>query len=329
MNRLLQTVLEPPLLLVGWASWTLRCRLAPWRQVEAHRDVACPFAWPLERTVAGKRPVVLGDAFDRWPALRQWTLEGLASRLGSVELDVLRNEGGEPAFLDSFFEQRTARLTLGELVNRLRQPNRKERYYLAGTGLSALGALLAELELPAQIAGRSLFPEGSGLWIGEAGNITDLHYDVWHGFLVQIAGRKQVTLFEPNQAALLYPESPFGPRRGWSSRIRDHLDRIDLGHFPAFARARPLRLVLDPGAALYIPPGFWHHVESLDTTVSLSMRYMPRWSEYLRPYTFPVLYGLRFKNRVDTLVCALRRRLMFNRADGVRGSGSSQSRRQG
>ena len=35
---------------------------------------------------------------------------------------------------------------------------------------------------------------------------------------------------------------------------------------------------------------WWHHIESLDDAISLSLRYDPTWRESLRPGAFPVKY---------------------------------------
>jgi hypothetical protein len=39
------------------------------------------------------------------------------------------------------------------------------------------------------------------------GNITPLHFDLWHGLLVQIVGRKHVIMFDPDDYNNLYPHS--------------------------------------------------------------------------------------------------------------------------
>lgn len=44
----------------------------------------------------------------------------------------------------------------------------------------------------------------------------------------------------------------------------------DLDRFPLFAQVRSVRCVLRAGEMLYIPPYFWHHIESLETSFSVS-----------------------------------------------------------
>ncbi|KAL6045529.1 tunicamycin resistance protein, variant 2 [Balamuthia mandrillaris] len=47
----------------------------------------------------------------------------------------------------------------------------------------------------------------SGLWVGHSGNITPLHYDLFHGFLVQVRGRKHVCMFSPDDTGFLQPNN--------------------------------------------------------------------------------------------------------------------------
>jgi len=44
----------------------------------------------------------------------------------------------------------------------------------------------------------------------------------------------------------------------------------DLDAFPEFAEASVKEVVISPGEALFIPVGFWHHVRSLEVSISVS-----------------------------------------------------------
>jgi hypothetical protein len=44
----------------------------------------------------------------------------------------------------------------------------------------------------------------------------------------------------------------------------------DLEQFPRFSGVTPIEVVVGPGQALFIPVGWWHRVEALDTSISLS-----------------------------------------------------------
>src|SRR5690606_5127512 len=89
------------------------------------------------------------------------------------------------------------------------RPPGRERYYTIGFGL---GTLSSDVDVPR--ARRYADSAGSppGLWIGQSGNLTPLHYDCFHGFLVQVRGHKRVTLLAPDESANLPVASPFGSR---------------------------------------------------------------------------------------------------------------------
>jgi ribosomal protein L16 Arg81 hydroxylase len=54
-----------------------------------------------------------------------------------------------------------------------------------------------------------------------------------------------------------------------SSRVVD-IDAVDAERFPLFGGAAYVDVVLGPGQVLYIPPHWWHYVESLETSFSVS-----------------------------------------------------------
>jgi hypothetical protein len=114
----------------------------------------------------------------------------------------------------------------------------------------------------------------NGMWLSSPGNITPLHIDLWHGILVQVIGTKSVVLFSPEDTPYLYQNS--------SLSSNSHTCKIDLTKsttsefattYPLFDEAIPYCALLLPGECLYIPPCWWHDVVSIDTCVSLTMRW--------------------------------------------------------
>ena len=45
----------------------------------------------------------------------------------------------------------------------------------------------------------------------------------------------------------------------------------DLAAYPNFANVQTREVVLGPGDAIFLPVGWWHHVRSLDVSISLAM----------------------------------------------------------
>ena len=101
------------------------------------------------------------------------------------------------------------------------------------------------------------------IWIGNFVTVRT-HFDLYENIACVVGGRRRFTLFPPDQAANLYlGPIDFTPSGVPVSMVPLH--EPDLTRFPRFAAAleHALCAELEPGDALYIPYGWWHHVESL------------------------------------------------------------------
>jgi len=101
-------------------------------------------------------------------------------------------------------------------------------------------------------------------WIGSA-IITPAHFDESHNIAVCVAGRRRFTVFPPEQVANLYVGPLDNTPAGMPMSLVDFA-KPDLRRFPRFAEAWASARVADlaPGDALYLPPLWWHHVQSLE-----------------------------------------------------------------
>jgi len=108
------------------------------------------------------------------------------------------------------------------------------------------------------------------LWWGPRGTRTGLHYDIEkHNLLGQVRGQKKVTLISPDQSAGVYPSSVWD-----KSAVASKVDlwSPNLTKFPAFGSVRPVHVTILPGDLLYVPEDWWHAVESLEESISISIR---------------------------------------------------------
>jgi len=102
------------------------------------------------------------------------------------------------------------------------------------------------------------------IWLGTA-ITTPTHLDEWNNIGCVVCGRRRFTLFPPEQIANLYiGPLDFAPTGAPMSLVRLH--EPDLERFPRFrqALAAAVTAELGPGDAIFIPPLWWHHVESLE-----------------------------------------------------------------
>jgi hypothetical protein len=102
------------------------------------------------------------------------------------------------------------------------------------------------------------------VWIGSS-VITPAHFDESGNVACVVAGRRRFTLFPPEQVANLYI-GPIGYAPTGTPISLVEFANPDFARFPRFREALEAAQVaeLEPGDALYIPPLWWHHVESLE-----------------------------------------------------------------
>jgi hypothetical protein len=115
-----------------------------------------------------------------------------------------------------------------------------------------------------------------GVWLGSAGCVTPLHYDLCHGFLVGVHGVKEVTYFAPGDYGALYarpeqPELSTVDLEAWRQGDATAAGRAERVRHPRFAEATAWRATLRPGDVLYTPPFWWHHVETSAEAAAVSV----------------------------------------------------------
>jgi hypothetical protein len=113
---------------------------------------------------------------------------------------------------------------------------------------------------------RSEMAGGYGEVGGEAvAGFADLHYDPTGlpVMLFQVHGRKEWVLFAPEDSPYLYAN-------GTRLSVVATPDNPDLGRYPLFARATPIRFVQEPGEAVYLPALWWHATRMLTVSIAVS-----------------------------------------------------------
>jgi len=123
--------------------------------------------------------------------------------------------------------------------------------------------------------------ENVGVWVSSSGCETPLHFDLCHGFLVQCHGSKTFLLAPPSDTSCLYwsAASTAGSKNRTTSPvdlfawIRGDASQQQL--YPEVDGASFRVARLEPGLALYTPPGWWHAVVSESASVSVLAPFDP------------------------------------------------------
>jgi hypothetical protein len=103
--------------------------------------------------------------------------------------------------------------------------------------------------------------------IGGAGSaFPEIHYDELNTetFIVQVYGRKEWVLYDPDQTPYMY-------KRGPASTFSDvsFVGGVDLQRYPLFRNVRPTRFTIEPGEMFYNPPRWWHTTRALTPSIAV------------------------------------------------------------
>jgi hypothetical protein len=113
------------------------------------------------------------------------------------------------------------------------------------------------------------------LFTGGQGSITHIHFDIdlSHILHTQFAGRKRVLLFPYSEQHKLY-RKPFEvlSLADFSNYYDETKSKLDTAKFPAVETANGYEIILEHGDTLFMPGGYWHHMEYLDSGFAMSLR---------------------------------------------------------
>lgn len=212
------------------------------------------------------QPVLLKKAFDGWPAVN-WTPDHLAKIAGDKNIEVQVNRDSNPRFeMDSLKHKQQMRFS--EYHQKVMRTKTTNDFYMTANNAQKNQAALASLFADIKNIGDGYFDTSqhlkrSFIWYGPKGNYTPLHHDETNNMFLQVYGRKRFFLVPPLQTPYLYNQTAvFSPV---------DLRNIDTEKYPLATQATPIELILEPGDTLFIPLGWWHQVESLDVSISITM----------------------------------------------------------
>jgi hypothetical protein len=209
--------------------------------------------------------VVLRGAAASWPALSKWSPSYLAQNFGDVEVEITTRRQSDPQY-ELNFRQHTSRMSLREFAGLVADAGATNDFYMVANNKvlqhTRLGELLHDVGDVCGTLDPAEKPTRTFLWFGPAGTVTPLHHDRANIFMAQVFGRKRVSLFPTHAIRHMYNNvgvfSPGDPEDAAST-------------LPALQHAKKYVVVLSPGDVLFLPVGWWHHVRSLDTSITVSM----------------------------------------------------------
>ncbi len=204
-----------------------------------------------------KKPVKITGMMQSWPAMHKWSFE-FFSQL-NAESAVHLEEGNvmqsETQFRKSNFQEFVNGLIAGDAQG-----------YLSVFRIFDFFPQLRE-DVDFSILDQFKTKSSTSGWLGPKGTVTGYHIDWGDNILAQVVGRKCLHLAAPEETPNMYVSRKFDQ----GTTISDvDLENVDEGRFPRFSNVRHQRVILHPGEMIFIPRGWWHHVRSLDASVSVS-----------------------------------------------------------
>lgn len=239
-----------------------------------------PGDFVLADALAAAQPLVIRGLCRHWPLVQAARrsagefAQALAALDNGAPVDVLHMppeaEGvvGYNQTIDGF-NYRHFKVSVTEVLQRLAAYSR-----VGGVvpGLALQSALVADC-MPGLLEDHrvDVLPPSTQprLWVGNKVT-TPAHFDASHNLAVVVCGRRRFTLFPVDQVANLYiGPLDFAPTGAAITMARP--DAPDFERFPRLRAALGQATVaeLEPGDALYLPPLWWHQVESLESLNAL------------------------------------------------------------
>lgn len=238
-------------------------RLAPRKHIERRSNVSR--AEFLEEYYAANTPVILSGLMDGWKACTRWGPEYFKTVRGDETVEIQAGRDKNPAYEEDDSQLRKT-VKFSDYIDMVTTGGETNDYYLTARNnfFSRPGtkALLNDIEVFREYLKTDNPGDGTFLWYGPKGTITPLHHDLMNIFMAQVQGRKRVILIPSSESDLVYndfavysPVDPVNP---------------DYARHPKFRAATVYDVELAPGEVLFLPVGWWHHVTSLDVSMTVS-----------------------------------------------------------
>ncbi|HEY2575722.1 MAG TPA: cupin-like domain-containing protein [Streptosporangiaceae bacterium] len=219
----------------------------------------------LDQYYSQNTPVFMDDVCANWPAKSLWNADYLLEKLGSVEVEVMAGRESDPKYEINANDHRFT-MPFDEYVAKIQAASRSnDTYLVANNKLLATQAALPlwdDFTLDERFLAPDPKRNHAFLWFGPAGTVTPLHHDSVNVLFNQVDGWKHLILIPSLEIHRVYN----------NLAVYSEVDPLkpDLGQYPLFADVQQLHIDVGPGQSVFIPAGWWHHVESLEPSISIS-----------------------------------------------------------
>ncbi len=212
------------------------------------------------------KPLIITGLAKEWPAYEKWNWDYFIDAVGDIEVGVYDNVKS-----DSYTPINTADayMKFGDYLKKVKAGPLDLRIFLFNIFQHAPG-ITKDFMWPEELM-TGFVKKYPMLFVGGQGSITHMHFDIdmSHILHTQFMGRKRVLLFPHEEQYKLY-------RKPWEvlslANYANYSTGFDYETFPAVKLARGYEVILEHGETLFMPAGFWHHMEYIDAGFAMSLR---------------------------------------------------------
>jgi hypothetical protein len=214
-------------------------------------------------------PVVIKNLSHDWPAFTKWNWDYFKGLVGDKRVPLYNNVKS-----DAYTPINTADdyKTFGEYIDMISHGPAAWRIFLFNI-FDHAPQLIKDFSWPENLM-KGFVKKYPMLFTGGAGSITHMHYDIdlSHILHTQFGGRKRVLMFPNKEQYKLY-RKPFEVLSlADFSHYYEQDGSPDYEKFPALKLAEGFDFILEPGDTLFMPAGYWHHMEYLESGFAMSLR---------------------------------------------------------
>lgn len=217
-----------------------------------------------------QQPVVIRNLAKQWPAYTKWNWDYLKQAVGDKQVGIYNNVKSDAYTPVNKADDYTS---FGEYIDMIKSGPAAWRIFLFNI-FNHAPQLTQDFIWPEQLM-KGFVKRVPMLFTGGQGSITHIHFDIdlSHILHTQFMGRKRVLLFPNHEQYKLY-RKPFEvlSLADFSNYYDGEKSKLDIKKFPAVEFARGFDTTLNHGDTLFMPGGYWHHMEYLDSGFAMSLR---------------------------------------------------------
>jgi len=214
-------------------------------------------------------PIVIKNLSKNWPAYTKWNWDYFKKLVGDKTVPLYNNVKS-----DAYTPINTADdyKTFGEYIDMISKGPAGWRIFLFNI-FDHAPELTKDFTWPEHLM-KGFVKKYPMLFTGGATSITHMHFDIdlSHILHTQFVGRKKVLMFPFAEQHKLYRKPCEVLSLAAFSNFHLNNGKPDYEKFPALKHAQGYEFTLEHGDTLFMPAGYWHHMEYLESGFALSLR---------------------------------------------------------